>query len=87
MLACAQLTIESEDMSRRRLKVPLGLTVVAIGTALSGCPNPPPHASPSRQCGNEFYCTSDAARAENCIDAGSPSGVYASDLGSCYPPV
>ena len=73
-------------MSRRRLKIPLSLTVVAIGTALSGCPNTP-HPTPARSCPDDYYCTSDAARAENCTDAASPTGVYASDLGACYPPV
>ena len=76
-------------MSRRRLKIPFGLTVVAIGTALAGCPNTaaPPGPGHSRQCPGEYFCTSDAARAENCTDAGSPSGIYQSDLGACYPPV
>jgi hypothetical protein len=74
-------------MSRRRIKIPLSLTVVAISTALGcgGTNTPQPQAL--GQCPVDYYCTSDAARADNCRDSGSPSGVYASDLGSCYPPV
>jgi hypothetical protein len=86
MFACAELTIEADMMSRRRLAIPLRLTIVAVGATLSGC-NSHPTPSPPRQCPGDYHCTSDAARAENCTDASPPSGVYASDLGACYPPI
>ncbi len=70
----------------RRLKVPLVLTVVTLAGCPGSSPSPSP-PSPPRQCPSDYYCTSDAARAENCYDAGGQPLVYASDLGTCYPPV
>lgn len=68
-----------------KLKIPLKLTVVALGTALAGCPGSGPQNSQQSLCPSDYYCSSDAARAFNCTDASQDE--FQSDLGTCFPPV
>ena len=69
----------------RRFKVPLALTVVAVSAL--GCHATAPEPDHARQCPSTYFCTTDAAQAENCGPDFGNFAVLTSDLGSCYPPI
>jgi hypothetical protein len=73
-------------MARRRLQVPLVLTVAVVGATLTACGGAKVGPGPAA-CPSDYYCTTDAARATACTDGGQGGLVYANDLGQCYPPV
>jgi hypothetical protein len=71
-----------------KLRIPSKLVVVALSAGLAGCPGSGMNNNPQPQqslCPPEYFCSSDAARAFNCTDM-SPDP-FASDLGTCYPPI